>query len=93
MKKMLPLIVLLGCLASGVHAEIEPPSACNGIRDQIQLVTGLVSTPNMELLQHISMHQECNFSSAEVYRAAYGDKHLPQPKPSDHENNRESEDD
>lgn len=93
MKKMLPLIVLLGCFASGVHAGIEPPAACSEIRDQIRLVTGMVSTSNLELLQHISIHQECNFSSAEVYRAAYGDKPLPQSEPSGHHNNREHDED
>lgn len=92
MKKMLPLIALLGCLAFGVQAANEPP-ACSEIRDQIRLVTGMVSTPNLELLQHISIHQECNFSSAEVYRAAYGDKPLQQPEPSGHHNNRERDED
>jgi hypothetical protein len=32
---------------------------------------------NTTLLRNISVHQECRFSSAEVYRAAYGDKPMP----------------
>lgn len=93
MTKILPMIILLGCFGSGVNAANELPAVCDEIRDQIQLVTGSVSTPNLELLQHISMHQECNFSSVEVYRAAYGDKPLPRPDSSSHNNNQERDDD
>ena len=93
MKKMLSLIVLLGCFASGVHAANELPASCDEIRIQIQSVTGLLSTPNIELLKQISIHQDCNFSSAEVYRAAYGDKPLPPPESPGHHNRQEWDED
>lgn len=80
MKKLLPFIVLLGCFANGAHAANELPATCDEIRVQIQAVTGLVSKPNMELLKHISIHHGCSFSTAEVYRAAFGDKPWPQPE-------------
>ena len=93
MKKLLLSIVLLGCFANGVHAANEIPATCIEIRAQIQAVTGLVSKPNMELLEHISIHQGCNFSTAEVYRAAYGDKPLPQPETPNHYNYRDRDED
>jgi hypothetical protein len=52
-----------------------------------------MSTPNIELLKQISMHQDCNFSSAEVYRAAYGDKPLPPPESPGYHNRQESDED
>jgi len=93
MKKLLPFIVLLGCFATGVHAANALPAACSEIRAQIQTVTGLVTKPDMELLKHISTHQGCNFSSAEVYRAAYGDKPLPKPETPNHHNHRDRDED
>lgn len=93
MKKLLPFIVLLGCFANEVHAANELPETCIEIRTQIQSVTGLVTKPNMELLKHISTHQGCNFSSAEVLRAAYGDKPLPQPEAPNHRNHRDQDKD
>ena len=89
MKKLLLSVVLLDCFANVVYAANELPATCIEIRAQIQAVTGLVSKPNMELLEHISIHQGCNFSTAEVYRAAYGDKPLPQPETPNHHNHRD----
>ena len=93
MKKTLTLIALLGCFTSGAHAADDPPQACAQIRERIKSVTGVVSTPNMELLQQISMRQDCKFSSAEVYRAAYGDKPLPQRAHQVHLDEQEQDDD
>jgi hypothetical protein len=93
MKKLLSFIALLGCFANGVHAANELPEACIEIRAQIQTVTGLITKPNMELLKHISSHQGCNFSTAEVFRAAYGDRPLPQPEAPNHHNHRVQDED
>ena len=43
--------------------------------------TGILPKTNTELLQQLSTRQECRFSAAEVYRAAYGDKSLPRQEP------------
>ena len=43
--------------------------------------TGILPKTNTELLQQLSTRQECRFSAAEVYRAAYGDKPLPRQEP------------
>jgi len=93
MNKSLSLIVLLGCFTSGAQATDEPAQTCARIREQIKAVTGLVSTPNMDLLKQIGMHQECNFSSAEVYRAAAGDKPPPPQRSHDHHGGQERDDD
>jgi hypothetical protein len=93
MKKLLPFVVLLGCIANGVHAANELPATCIEIRTQIKTVTGLVTKPNKELLRHISTHQGCNFSTEEVFRAAYGDRPLPQPEAPNHHNHRDHDED
>lgn len=89
MKYALSLIVFLGCFATGVQAAEEPSQTCSQIRERIKAVTGLDVSPSMDLLKQIALHQECNFSSTEVYRAAAGDK--PPPAQERHEH-RESED-
>jgi hypothetical protein len=47
----------------------------------------------MDLLQQIGKHQECNFSSVEVYRAAYGDKPLPSQESHEFQSSQERDDD
>lgn len=86
------LIALLGCFASAAHAQDEPPQTCIQIREQIKAVTGLVATPSFDLLRQIGMRRECNFTSAEAYRAAYGDKPLPPQESQDHHDSREQDD-
>ncbi len=93
MKATLSLIVLLSCFASGAQAADEPPLTCVQLREQIKAVTGLVVTPSFDLLRQIGMRQECNFTSAEAYRAAYGDKPLPPQDSEDHHDGRERDDD
>lgn len=92
MKKSLSLIALLGCFVSVAQAADEPPQTCPQIRERIKAVTGLIAAPSMDLLKQIGMHQECNFSSAEVYRAASGDKPPPPQELHDH-NSQERDDD
>lgn len=93
MKKMLLLIVMLGSVASFAQVADELPQTCLQIRERIKAVNGLVATPSMDLLQQIGKHQECNFSSAEVYRAAYGDKPLPPQESHDSHYSQERDED
>lgn len=81
MKKTLFTVGFLAIFPFGAHAVDVPLQTCKQIRNQIKAVTGLAPTVNSELLLQLSMRQECQFSSAEVYRAAYGDKPLPKPEP------------
>lgn len=93
MKKMLLLVALLGSFASFAQVADELPQTCLQIRERIKAVNGLVAIPSMNLLQEIGKHQECNFSSAEVYRAAYGDKPLPLQESHDFRYSQERDDD
>jgi len=71
---------LLTMLTWGVWAADLPAQSCEQIRAEIMAVKGEPVTPNIELLKKISLHSECQFTSEEVYRAAYGDKPLPPPE-------------
>ena len=93
MYKLLPLFVFLGGLTSGAQAADDQLQTCDQIRGQIQAVTGLVPMPDLDLLKQISLRQECVFSSAEAYRAAYGDKPLPPQGAPAHHENRDRDDD
>jgi len=89
MKKTLLLISLMFGFAFATQAAEELPQTCTQIRERINKVTGLVVVPSIELLQQIGKHPECNFTSAEVYRAARGDK--PPPPQESHDQSRSGE--
>ena len=91
MKHALSLLVFLVCLATDVQAADEVPQTCSQIRERIKAVTGVDVSPSMDLLKQIALHQECNFSSAEVYRAAAGDKPLPSQERHEHRESGESD--
>jgi hypothetical protein len=77
--KYRPLLFLL--LGFGIARAAEPGSpdeSCEQIREQIRAHTGLPTKPNTTLLGKVGAHEECRFTSAEAYRAAWGDKPLPQ---------------
>jgi hypothetical protein len=74
MKKWFALTGLLA-LAAGVAAA-EPPT-CEQIREQVKAHTGVPVRPNIDLLRTAASRQDCKFSSAEVYRAAYGETPIP----------------
>lgn len=80
MQKQLPALGLLALLSMGAHAADAPAQTCEQIREEIMAVQGLAVLANAELLQKISLRNDCQFTSAEVYRAAYGDKPLPPPE-------------
>lgn len=73
----LPVIGLLGLLALNAHAAPPEVESCAQIREQIAAQTGLLPKPDTVLLEKLGSQQECRFTAAEVYRAAYGDKPLP----------------
>lgn len=80
MQKHYLVLGLLALLAMGGHAADAPVPTCEQIRAEIMAVKGLAVIVNPELLQKISLRGDCQFTSAEVYRAAYGDKPLPPPE-------------
>lgn len=75
--RQLPVIGLFGLLAMNALAVTPEVESCAQIREQITAQTGLLPKPDTVLLEKLGTHQECRFTSAEVYRAAYGDKPLP----------------
>lgn len=93
MKKTILCLGVLSLLALGVQAAEVPTPSCDEIRVQIASQTGLLLQPNIELLRTIGLNQTCQFSAAEVYRGAYGDKPLPVQKPRAHRAAHEDDDD
>ncbi len=87
-----PVIGLLGMLVMNAHAVPAEGESCAQIREQITAQTGLLPKPDTVLLEKLGTHQECRFTSAEVYRAAYGDKPLP-PREMREERHRHGDDD
>lgn len=53
-----------------------PAEACDAIRARI----GVAPLADPELLRTLAARQDCAFTAAEVYRAAYGDRPLPPPE-------------
>lgn len=64
------LLVASGSLFAAVSV---PERSCEEIRADI----GVVQPANPELLRSIALRKDCGFTSAEVYKAAYGDRPLP----------------
>jgi len=84
MQKHLPLIGLLSLVAfHAAAAEAQPPT-CEQLRERIQSQAGVSSKVNIELLQRLSGRQDCRFSAAEIYRAAYGDRPMPKRESRSH---------
>jgi hypothetical protein len=77
MKKQFVAISLLSLFAFCVSAEEALAQSCEQIRGQINRQTGMLPAVNTRLLQNLSLRQDCRFSAAEVYRAAFGDRPLP----------------
>lgn len=73
----LPVIGLLGLLA--VNANAAPPQAesCEQIRLQIKAQAGVLPKPDTAMLEKLDAQPECRFSTAEMYRAAFGDEPMP----------------
>ena len=70
---LLGLILVMGLSAQAWGQE----ASCQEIRAAIAAHVGLVAKPNIELLSKISGRSECQFTAAEVYRAAYADNPVP----------------
>jgi len=87
------LSAILGLVVLQARAADVPTRSCDQIREQIAAQTGLLPKANTELLQLISARPECQFVAAEVYRAAYGDKPLPQQEPRRQRQHEERDDD
>jgi len=93
MKPILIAIALLGGFASATQAAEELPQTCIQIRERIKAVTGLVAVPSIDLIRQIGKHPECNFTAAETYRAARGDRPMPPQESHDQRRSQDQDDD
>lgn len=93
MKKTILYLGVLSLSAFGAQAADGPAPSCEAIRVQIAAQTGLRPQANIELLRTIGLNQACQFSAAEVYRGAYGDKPLPVQAPRAHRASHDEDDD
>lgn len=78
----------LMALAAPVTAAPEAET-CDAIRAKI----GQLPPADAELLRTLAIRQECRFTAAEVYRAAYGDKPMPKYRPRRHHRRHDDDDD
>lgn len=77
MKSALALIFALSVMPTYAATSATQNESCQQIREQIAAHTGLPVKPNMVLLGKVGENTNCDFTSAEAYRAAWGDKPLP----------------
>ena len=77
MKSQLSLIGVLSLAAVCVNAAEARAETCEQLKLRIQAQVGILTKTDTGLLQSLSGRQECRFSAAEIYRAAYGDKPIP----------------
>ena len=64
-------------IAQAAMATDPQPESCDQIRARISAHTGTPSRPNTVLLGKVGANKQCRFTSAEAYRAAWGDKPMP----------------
>lgn len=76
--KYLPTMLILLGFGIAHAAETTPPAeSCAQIREQIRAHIGVPAKPNTDLLSKVGANRQCRFTSAEAYRAAWGDKPIP----------------
>lgn len=93
----LPFLSLLLLCAGAAHAgepAATPAESCAQIRARIAAHAGMPERPNTALLAKVGANRKCRFTSAEAYRAAWGDKPLPKDdRPARRAKQRERDDD
>ena len=77
--KAVPTIILLALSVTSSFAATPAVQveSCEQIREQIQAHTGVPERPNVKLLGKVGANSNCRFTTAEAYRAVWGDKLLP----------------
>ena len=78
MKLVIASVIVLCFGVAQAATTAEPQSeSCDQIRAQIKEHVGIPSKPNTSLLGKVGANKRCRFTSAEAYRAAWGDKPMP----------------
>jgi hypothetical protein len=72
-------LLLLALSMTTVHAATPDAQeeSCDQIRTEIRAHVGTPAKPNTILLGKVGANKKCRFTSAEAYRAAWGDKPMP----------------
>ena len=71
---------VLSLLSLPLWAVDVAAESCEALRVKI----GVVPVADPAFLRSLAARQECRFTPAEIYRAAYGDRPLPPPEPRSH---------
>ncbi len=81
--KFLPVLLTALCSLAVQSATLPDTTtqSCSDIRDRIKAQVGVLAKPDIDLLRTLGARPDCSFTSAEAYRAAYGDKPLPPDEP------------
>lgn len=87
------VIGLLGLFVINAGAAEPQVETCEQIRAKIKAQTGDLPKPDIAMLEKLGSRSECRFSAAEVYRAAYGDKPMPQKERRDRRAKHRDDDD
>lgn len=77
---MRPIPFLLLGLCAVPTAWAQEPS-CDSLRARIQDQTGTAVRPDPDFLATLAARKDCAFTTAELYRAAYGDRPVPPSEP------------
>jgi hypothetical protein len=93
MPKTIPVVGLFALLTITTNAALGQTESCPQIREQIQAQKGVLSKPDTMMLSKVGAHPECRFTSAEAYRAAWGDKPMPKDPPSESRRKKRGHDD
>jgi hypothetical protein len=88
MRSLLLLISLLVAFSGLAVAAEDPPETCEQIRAQI----GVPPLAAPDFLRKLAVRKDCAITSAEFYRAAYGDRPIPRETRS-HRHERHDDDD
>jgi len=90
MRPLLPLVSFLCAFSVPSVAAENPPESCDQLRAQI----GVPAPGDPDLLRRLATrNKECAFSSAEFYKAAYGDRPPARETASHHRTRRHEDDD
>lgn len=94
MKTISTILLALSMTTVQAATPVVQEESCDQIKEEIRAHTGIPAKPNTLLLSKIGAINKCRFTSAEAYRAVWGEKPLPKDDRRDrHSKAREHDDD
>lgn len=91
--KSLSVLALAASLAGSAHAASPRAESCEQIRARIQAQVGNRAKPDTAMLDTLDEYPDCAFTTAEVFRAAFGDRPMPRVASRSHRHDGEDDDD